>query len=381
MEEDETGNRGQKAKSSILLVGGVIVLLIVIGALCFVIWRMGHREPVGGNSLGGQAALGEDAAQGDRTPDSGSADGAGGNLNNGQTNESQTGTGTRAGDTAGTGDGTGSGSQTDGTQTGGVGDGQTGTGDGTQTGDGNQTGTTGGVQTGSGGGTDSEVLPGNGGLGESGQNGTGTSADAQNNQNSIAETPGGTAAAEQNQAAVNMTFQQADDTVTAKEKTNLRSEPSTARDDTVVAQLKNGQTVKRTGMNPDTGWSRLEYEGQTLYAVSRFLTTDLTAQSTEVSSPSVVVSSDPNTVITSDGRTVTFTDCDDIVSPKMAVNLRGEPSTAQGNASIHVYLEYRNNVRRTGISEDTGWSRVEYNGEVLYAVTSYLYEPELTEEE
>jgi uncharacterized protein YraI len=29
-------------------------------------------------------------------------------------------------------------------------------------------------------------------------------------------------------------------------------------------------------------------------------------------------------------------------------------------------------VTRTGINEDVGWSRVEYNGQTLYCVTSYL---------
>ena len=29
-------------------------------------------------------------------------------------------------------------------------------------------------------------------------------------------------------------------------------------------------------------------------------------------------------------------------------------------------------VQRTGINEDVGWSRVVYNGQTLYCVTSYL---------
>lgn len=30
------------------------------------------------------------------------------------------------------------------------------------------------------------------------------------------------------------------------------------------------------------------------------------------------------------------------------------------------------NLHRTGYSEASGWSRVEYNGEILYAVTNYV---------
>ena len=65
-------------------------------------------------------------------------------------------------------------------------------------------------------------------------------------------------------------FTEVEEIVTAKEVTNLRSEPSTANPDTVVVVLKNGETVQRTGIG-DNGWSRIEYQGQTLYAVSNYL--------------------------------------------------------------------------------------------------------------
>ena len=59
----------------------------------------------------------------------------------------------------------------------------------------------------------------------------------------------------------------------------------------------------------------------------------------------------------------------------MEVNLRGEPSTSQGNDSVHYRLKYGETVRRTGYQstgDDTGWSRVEYNGQTLYCISSYL---------
>ncbi len=163
--------------------------------------------------------------------------------------------------------------------------------------------------------------------------------------------------------SVTMQFEDVSETVTAKDVTNLRSKPDTTRDDTIVAQLQNGETVLRTGVNEDAGWSRVEYDGATLYAVSRLLTTDLTVKS----------DTDNNTVITAAGRTITFTPCDDTVSPKMEVNLRGEPSTSQGNDTVHHRLLYGENVRRTGYDTASGWSRVEYKGEVLYVVTSLIY--------
>jgi hypothetical protein len=67
-------------------------------------------------------------------------------------------------------------------------------------------------------------------------------------------------------------FAPCDETVTAKILVNLRAEPSTlGGDESVITQLKNGQTAKRSGISPQMGWSRLEYEGKTLYAVSSYL--------------------------------------------------------------------------------------------------------------
>lgn len=74
--------------------------------------------------------------------------------------------------------------------------------------------------------------------------------------------------------ALGMTFEPVEEYVTAKDVTNLRSEPSTDQGQlTVVTQLSNGQNARRTGINADTGWSRLEYDGQVVYAVSQYLIT------------------------------------------------------------------------------------------------------------
>lgn len=50
-----------------------------------------------------------------------------------------------------------------------------------------------------------------------------------------------------------MTFIEVNDTVTAKDVSNLRSTPSTSEEGNVVGQLKNGETLTRTGRNDDTG--------------------------------------------------------------------------------------------------------------------------------
>ena len=162
-----------------------------------------------------------------------------------------------------------------------------------------------------------------------------------------------------------MTFTDVSETVTAKDVSNLRSTPSTTEEGNVVGQLKNGETLTRTGRNDDTGWSRLTYNGQTVYAVSAYLTTDASYKT-----PTAPVNS--NRVSTQDGRVIVFVDCDDYITPKDLINLRTEPSTSEGESTVRTQVRNGTNLHRTGYSEASGWSRVEYNGEILYAVTNYV---------
>ncbi|MCD7738105.1 MAG: SH3 domain-containing protein, partial [Lachnospiraceae bacterium] len=205
---------------------------------------------------------------------------------------------------------------------------------------------------------------------ESVQNsGEGSESESQNSSGDTSQSSASTdeGASENNETGSSMTFTAVDETVTAKSATNLRSEPSTASTDTVVMVLESGMQALRTGINENTGWSRVSYDGQELYAVSSLLTTDLSGQTTGE------VAADPDRVTTADGRVIIFTACDDTVSPKMSTNLRTEPSTSQGNATVYYELQYGETVHRTGYDGDAGWSRVEYDGQILYAVTSYLY--------
>lgn len=72
------------------------------------------------------------------------------------------------------------------------------------------------------------------------------------------------------QGGTGVTFQDVDEQVTAKIETNLRSVPSTESDDTIVGKLMNGEILQRTGV-ADNGWSRLNYNGQNVYAVTSYL--------------------------------------------------------------------------------------------------------------
>lgn len=151
---------------------------------------------------------------------------------------------------------------------------------------------------------------------------------------------------------VNMVFDPVDEKVTAKIEVNLRSVPSQGGESVILHTMKNGETVKRTGVSA-AGWSELSWKGKTCYAVSSYLTTDLNYK------PPVQIQTP-------------FTAVDEMVTPKEAVNLRTLPSTKHPDVEVVVKLEKGEVVKRTGINPDVGWSRVEWNGQTLYCISSYL---------
>lgn len=154
-----------------------------------------------------------------------------------------------------------------------------------------------------------------------------------------------------------MNFEEVDESVTSKDVTNLRDIPSQGEDSTVLRKLKNGETARRTGIS-DSGWSRLEIDGQRYYAVSNYLTTD-TSYKTPVQEPD-------------DGLNTKFTKVSEQVTPKIEVNLRTLPSVTREDSAVIATVRAGEVFLRTGINTDYGWSRVEYNGQTLYCVSSYL---------
>lgn len=154
-----------------------------------------------------------------------------------------------------------------------------------------------------------------------------------------------------------ITFQEVNETVTAKDKTNMRSVPSSDSPDTVIAQLVNGDTATRTGIGSN-GWSRLEYNGQIVYAVSGYLTTNLNYQD----------SSKP-TADNPDGNAI-FTAVNEQVTAKSVTNLRSLPSTESDDTIVAV-IRKGDVVTRIGIGSN-GWSKIMYDNQTLYAVSSYL---------
>lgn len=142
-------------------------------------------------------------------------------------------------------------------------------------------------------------------------------------------------------------YQEAADEVTAKLETNLRD--AAGAKSNIVAAIKNGEFVKRTGIGSN-GWSRLEYNGKTVYAITSYLTTDRTP--TASAAPA------------DDG----FTAAGGKVTAKEETNLRDKPSTS---GALVATIRNGELVTRTGTSPK-GWSRLEYNGQTVYAKTSLL---------
>ena len=148
--------------------------------------------------------------------------------------------------------------------------------------------------------------------------------------------------------------------VTAKVAVNLRKLPSVEHEDAIViAKLKNGQTALRIGVS-DNGWSKLKYNDVVCYAVTSYLKPIESAPAATESALYEVQTE--------------FEEVYEKVTAKKAVNLRTLPSTEHPDVKVIVQLLNGEVVIRTGINRDLGWSRVEYNGQTLYCVSSYLTE-------
>ena len=156
-----------------------------------------------------------------------------------------------------------------------------------------------------------------------------------------------------------MNFTQVQEDVTAKDETNLRSVPSQGEDSQVLYTLKNGEVAQRIAVSSN-GWSKVIFNGETYYAVSSYLTTDLDYNPEDAAQ-------DPD----GDGIQTEFAEVDEQVTAKEVVNLRALPSVEHEDADVVGQLNNGDVAQRVGISEN-GWSKLIYNGTTCYAVSSYL---------
>lgn len=153
-----------------------------------------------------------------------------------------------------------------------------------------------------------------------------------------------------------MDFSPVSEEVTAKNETNLRDIPSQGEDSHVMCTLKNGEIAQRIAIS-SSGWSKVVFKEQTYYAVSSYLTTDLSVKPVETEDD--------------DGIQTQFSPVNESVTAKKLVNLRKLPSVEHEDAEVIAQLKHGDTATRIGIS-DNGWSKLNYQGETCYAVSSYL---------
>lgn len=146
-----------------------------------------------------------------------------------------------------------------------------------------------------------------------------------------------------------MDFRAVNEIVTAKEETNLRDIPSQGEEANVMYTLLNGEKATRIAVS-NTGWSKVIFNGETYYALTNYLTTDM----------------DYIPIKTQ------FEEVNEKVTAKEYVNLRNIPSTTHEKSVVVAVLHKGDIAIRTGINTDVGWSRVEYNGQILYCVSSHI---------
>ncbi len=156
-----------------------------------------------------------------------------------------------------------------------------------------------------------------------------------------------------------MEFSPVSEQVTAKVETNLRDIPSQDSDSEILRVLHNGEVAERIAVS-ESGWSKLSYQGAVYYAVSNYLTTDLSYDPD-------AAAADPD----GDGIETQFNETSQLVTAKEVVNLRKLPSATREDATVLFQLKNGNAAVCTGVS-DNGWSRLQYNGETCYAISSYL---------
>lgn len=154
-----------------------------------------------------------------------------------------------------------------------------------------------------------------------------------------------------------VTFSDVNETVYTTERVNLRKSYSTSSDK--ISTLSKDTKLTRNGVSSN-GWSRVNYNGQTGYVFSQYLTTK--AETPKEEKP--------------EEKEMKITEVKETMYASQNCNLRKSWTTDSEKAG---YLTKGQEVTRTGVVEN-GWSRIQYNGNTVY-VKSTLISKEKPEEE
>lgn len=151
-------------------------------------------------------------------------------------------------------------------------------------------------------------------------------------------------------------FTTTNDSVTAKDVVNVRSSMDQSDSSNIIGELNNGTVVTRLGYFT-SGWSKISFNGEVGYVVSSLITTET----------SYVTPQEEEEVET---FTTVFSDVNETVTAKDVINLRDIPSV-EDSSTVITQLTSDDTATRTGVSSE-GWSRVVYQGETYYCISSYL---------
>lgn len=163
-----------------------------------------------------------------------------------------------------------------------------------------------------------------------------------------------------------MNFREVNETVTAKEKTHLRTSPDKENDSNIKHTLMNGEIAQVKAVSGDGKWARVEFNSQTLYAWYNYLTTDLSENENE-----------EQTYEEANGIKTKFMEWNDSVTPVATVDfirLRKKPTTKEEIAPTEYTVAHGERLERIGVSTDADhtYSKIRYKGQILYCVSRYL---------
>ncbi len=141
-------------------------------------------------------------------------------------------------------------------------------------------------------------------------------------------------------------------------ETNVNFRREASAKSATYGLLQAGTKLTRTAVG-DNGWSKVTYNGKTGYVSSQYLKKE----------------SDNATATTN--QDVKFKDVNEKMYASQNCNLRKSWSTDSDKVG---YLDKGQEVTRTGVA-DNGWSRITYNGQVVYIATRLLTSTKPEEDE
>ena len=160
----------------------------------------------------------------------------------------------------------------------------------------------------------------------------------------------------QQDKASSASYTDVNETVWATYSVSIRSAASTDADKLDV--LVGSYSITRTGVG-DNGWSKVDYNGQTGYIKSEYLTT---------TKPQVTESNQTSSSSNTSSSKSDIEEVKETVYATAGVNIRAK---ASADADKIGTLAAGGSITRTG-KTSSGWSRVDYNGQTGYIKSDYL---------